>query len=224
MITLPFLYCIVGGLGAGKTTAASFLSWLWKNKIEAKGGNVKLFANYDLKGAHYMGNYQDWYEVARAHGSICVWDEAHRTFDSRRFSSYQNILATELLTFTRKMASIQVFATPSINRLDTRIREIVEVLIVVRSTQKGTYYDIYDYQADFAGRYGKYLQSKYLPHWKRKKIHELELFDSYSFVNKFPLPSTEVQAKKFMEELEKAHQKGLYRARRGELINELVFS
>jgi len=219
---MAFLYCIVGGLGAGKTTAASFFPWLWKNRIEANGGHVQLFANYDLHGAHYMDKPSDWYKVAEAHGSICVWDEAHRTFDSRRFSAYENILATELLTFVRKMASVQVFATPSINRLDTRIREIIEVLIVVRKTAKGTYYDFYDYQADFAGRYGKYLYSKYLPNYKRQRIHDLNLFDSYSFVSKFPLPKTERDGIKFMTELELAHERGLAKARKGIIEHELI--
>src|SRR5690606_25391530 len=208
-------------LGAGKTTAASFLPHYFKNKIEARGGSVKLFANYDLKGAEIMQSYEDWYNVAAAHGSIVVWDEAHRNFDSRKFNQFQNILATELLTYVRKMASIQIFATPSINRLDTRIREIIEVLIVVRKTAKGTCYDFYDYQADFAGRYGKYLHSKYLPNFKRQKIHNLNLFDSYSFVSKFPLPKTEREGIKFMEELEQAHFRGLEKARKG-IINAIT--
>lgn len=222
---MAHLFGIVGALGAGKTTAASFLPWLWKNQTEARGGDLTLFSNYDLYGSERMDEPEDWYRVAEAHGSICIWDEAHRTFDSRRFSSFENILATELLTFVRKMASIQIFATPSVNRLDTRIREIIEVLIVVRRSGKGTNYDFYDYQADFGGRFGKYLHSKYIPDFKMKAIHKLNLFDSYSFVSRFPLPTNQKDAEKFMKELEAAHMRGVQRRRKEvKPIDELILS
>lgn len=211
---MAHLICISGPLGAGKTTAASVFSWLWKNGVEAKGGEVQLFANYDLTGAVRMDDPEDWFKVAEAHGSIVVWDEAHRSFDSRRFSDSGNILATELLTFVRKMASVQIFATPSVNRLDTRIREIIEVLIMVRRTGNGIYFDFYDYQADFGGRFGKFLHSKYLPNFKLKAIHRLNLFDTYSFVSKFPLPKEEEKIRKFMINLEAAHMKGVQRRRK----------
>jgi len=210
---MPHLIAIVGGLGAGKTTFASLYPWLIKNAVERRGGELRLFANYDLYGAERMDVPEDWYKVAEAHGSICVWDEAHRTFDSRKFNQFQNIFATEILTFVRKMASIQIFATPSIMRLDTRIRDMLEVLIVARKVGNGVFYDFYEYQSDFAGRFGRYLHSKFLPLHKMKKIHRLNLFDSYSFVSRFPLPSNERDAKRFMDELEAAHWRGVNRRR-----------
>lgn len=212
---MTHLIGFVGPLGAGKTTGASLFPWLWKNSVEARGGDLHLFANYDLLGAKRMDRADDWYTVAEAHGSIVVWDESHRTFDGRRWSGFENILATELLTFCRKLASIQVFATPSINRLDTRIRELIEILVVVRKMGNGTYYDFYDFQADFGGRYGKYLHTKFLPSYKMKVIHKLNLFDSHSFVGKFPLPKTESEAVKFWLELEAAHWRGVNRRRKG---------
>lgn len=217
---MAHLIGFVGGLGAGKTTGASIFPWIWKNTVEAQGGDVKLFANYDLFGAERMDEPEDWFRVAEAHGSIVIWDEAHRSFDSRRFSDQGNILATELLTFVRKMASIQVFATPSINRLDTRIREIIEILIVVRKTGAGTFYDFYDFQADFGGRFGKFLHSKFLPNFKMKAIHKLNLFDSYSFVSKFPLPKEEKKILAFMDDLEAAHKRGVQRRRKDVTPND----
>lgn len=206
---MPHLIAIVGPLGAGKTTAASLLPWLWKNAVERKGGRLEIFANYDLYGAHFMKDYTDWYRVAEAHGSVCVWDEAHRTFDSRRWSREENILATEILTFARKMASIQIFATPSVSRLDTRIRELIEVLIVIRRLPYGTFWDFYDFQADFAGPYGRRIDTKFLPLKKLKEIYKLNLFDTHSFVSSFPLPSQKKEIERFMEELEAAHLRGL---------------
>lgn len=204
---MPHLVAITGPLGAGKTTLASILAWRYKLAVEALGGNIQLFSNYDLYGSERLREAEDWFKVAEAHGSICVWDEAHRSFDSRKHSTLQNILATEILTFARKMAAIQIFVTPSITRLDTRIRELIEVLIVVRPAGHGAIsFDFYDFQADWGGtRFGKFLHNRFLPGGKVKKIHGLELFDSHSFVNGFPLPTTEPAAKKFMAELERRH-------------------
>lgn len=203
---MPHNIGVVGPLGAGKTTMASVLAWHYKQQIESRGGTVKLFANYDLKGAELMDVAEDWYKVAAAHGSICVWDEAHRSFDSRKSLKYENTLATDILTFVRKMASIQIFATPSINRLDTRIREMLEIMIQVRPAgNKGIHLDYFDFQADSNGRMGKFLHSRFLSGSTVKKIHKLNLFDSHSFVSGFPLPKTERAALTFMDELERIH-------------------
>ncbi|MFK4475780.1 5-methylcytosine-specific restriction endonuclease McrBC regulatory subunit McrC [Paenibacillus sp. RC73] len=205
---MPHIIGVTGNLGAGKTTAASMMAWLYKNKIEQKRGKVQLFANYDLQGAERMKVPADWFKVAEAHGSICVWDEAHRSFDSRKSLKFENTLATDILTFARKMASIQIFATPSINRLDTRIREMLEVLIHVRPMgNKGIILDYYDFQADSFGPKGQFLHSRSLSSAKVKQIHSLNLFDSHSFVGGFPLPKTEREADTFMSKLEKVHDK-----------------
>ncbi|MEK5090512.1 zonular occludens toxin domain-containing protein [Paenibacillus sp. FSL M8-0228] len=203
---MPHIIGVVGNLGAGKTTTASMMAWLYKNKIEKRGGHVQLFANYDLQGAERLKVASDWFKVAAANGSICVWDESHRSFDSRKSLKFENTLATDVLTFARKMQSIQIFATPSINRLDTRIREMLEVLIHVRPMgNKGIILDYFDFQADSFGPKGQFLHSRSLSSAKVKQIHGLDLFDTYSFVNGFPLPRTEREAETFLEELEKAH-------------------
>lgn len=203
---MPHVIGIMGNLGAGKTTVASMMSWLYKNKIESRGGSVQLFSNYDLAGAERMKVAEDWFKVAAAHGSVCVWDEAHRSFDSRKSLKFENTLATDIMTFARKMASIQIFVTPSIKRLDTRIREMLEILIHVRPVgNKGIKLDYYDFQADAFGSTGQFLHSRFLGGGKVSQIHKLDLFDTHSFVNGFPLPKNERAAEKFMVELEKEH-------------------
>lgn len=203
---MPHIIGVMGNLGSGKTTTGSMMSWMYKNKIEARGGTVQLFSNYDLAGAERMKEEKDWFRVADAHGSICVWDEAHRSFDSRKSLKFENTLATDILTFARKMASIQIFVTPSIKRLDTRIREMLEILIHVRPMGgKGMRLDYYDFQADSFGSLGQMINSRFLSGAKVKQIHSLNLFDSHSFVSGFPLPKTERAAEKFMVELEKRH-------------------
>lgn len=203
---MPHIIGIMGPLGVGKTTMASMMAWLYKGAIEANDGAVKLFANYDLVGAERLKVSEDWFKVAEAHGSICVWDEAHRSFNSRTSLSFQNIIATDILTFVRKMASIQIFATPSVSRLDNRIREMLEVLIQIRPAgNKGMHIDYYDFQADGFGRFGKLINTRFLSSGKVKQIHRLNLFDSHSFVSGFPLPRNEREAAVFMDRLEAAH-------------------
>jgi energy-coupling factor transporter ATP-binding protein EcfA2 len=205
---MPHIIGIMGNLGAGKTTIASMMAWLYKNTIEARGGSIKLFANYELYGAERMKVAEDWFKVAAAHGSICVWDEAHRSFNSRTALKMDNIIATDILTFARKMASIQIFATPSVARLDNRVREMLEVLIHVRPAgNKGMHIDYYDFQADGYGRLGKLIHTRFLSSAKVSQIHKLNLFDSHSFVGGFPLPKTERAAAKFMDQLEAEHDK-----------------
>ena len=213
---MPHIVGIMGNLGVGKTTMASMMAYLWKQAIEAKGGSVKLFANYDLYGADRMKLAEDWFKVAEAHGSICVWDEAHRSFNSRTALKMDNIIATDILTFARKMAAIQIFATPSIARLDNRIREMLEVLLHIRPAgNKGMHIDYYDFQADSYGRLGKLIHTRFLSSAKVAQIHKLNLFDSHSFVGGFPLPKTERAAQLFMDKLEATHDKA-----RGQLKND----
>jgi energy-coupling factor transporter ATP-binding protein EcfA2 len=208
---MPHIVGVMGPLGAGKTTLASIMAWLWKNKVEARGGHVQLFSNYGLSGSVGMNDYSDWYKVATAQGSICVWDEAHRVIDARQALKSENILTSHVLTFARKMSSIQIFVTPAITNLDSRLRQLLEVLIVVSKVgNKGMRFQYYDYQAQNYGAMGKYLHSRFLPAGKVSAIHKLNLFDSHSMVGGFPLPKTEREQIKFMEELENQHDKARF--------------
>jgi hypothetical protein len=206
-LLMPHTIVIHGPLGAGKTTMGSIMAHLYKNKVESQGGTVQLFSNYDLKGSQPMRNYTDWYRVAEARGSICVWDEAHRVIDSRQALKQENILTSHILTYARKMSSIQIFITPSILNLDTRVRGLAEVLISVRKNKGGITFDYYDFQAATFGAYGKFLHSRFIPSAKIKQIHRLHLFDSHSMVSGFPLPKTEREIEKFLAELERVHDK-----------------
>lgn len=215
---MPHMIGVMGRLGAGKTTIATVIAHLYKSKTESIGGELELFANCDITGAQRMRDAEDWFKVADAHGSVCIWDEAHRSFNSRKSISFHNILANDVLTFCRKMAAIQIFVTPSIKRLDVVIRDMLEVLIVVRPMgNKGIKFDYFDFTAESHGPYGEFLHSRFLPAWKVKQIHALNLFDSHSFVSGFPLPKTEREAEKFMQALETRHDEAR-RLKRGKAI------
>lgn len=193
-------FFIQGPLGSGKTFLMSLLAHHWKNKAEALGANVKLFSNYHLSDAQQMDHYEDWYDVADAQGSIVCWDEAQMAFSNRKWSKYGQGVATEIMMYTRKMKSVQIYCSPSINNVDSRIRQIVEVLIDVRKVgKKGFSIRFTDYQT------GQFMHSQFLPMFKAKKIFGLKLYDTYQMVSGFPLPNTERQGDQFFEELERIH-------------------
>lgn len=193
-------FFVEGPLGAGKTFLMSTLAHHWKEKAELNGGLVKLFSNYELLDSYPMTNYKDWYEVAAAQGSIVCWDEAQMAFSNRSWSRYGNTLATELLMYTRKMQSVQIYCSPSINNVDSRIRQIVEVLIRVRKIgDKGFSIQFIDYQSR------EFMHKQFLPMWKAKRIFKLNLYDTFNMVRSMPLPSTEREGNEFFETLEEIH-------------------
>lgn len=193
-------FFIQGPLGAGKTFIMSLLAHHWKAKVQAQGGDVKLFSNYGLKDSYKMTHYTDWYEVAKAQGSIVCWDEAQMAFSNRKWSKYGAGVATEVMMFTRKMKSVQMYCSPSIQNVDSRIRQIVEVLINVRKIgDKGFTIHFTDWQT------GEFMHKQFLPMWKAKKIFKLQLYDTFNMVQGFPLPNTEKQGQEFFERLEEIH-------------------
>lgn len=193
-------FFIQGPLGAGKTFLASTLAHWWKLKAERNGAKIKLFSNYDLFDSQPMTNYTDWYEVARAQGSICVWDEAYLAFSNRKWSKYGQSVLTDVMMMTRKMKSVQIYCSPSINFVDSRVRQIVEVLITARKVgDKGFQYHFQDYQT------GEFMHKQFLPMYKAKKIMKCQLYDTENMVQYFPIPQTEREGEKFFEELELIH-------------------
>src|SRR5690625_752612 len=197
---------IEGGLGAGKTLTMSLLAHHWRYKVQQAGGDIALFSNYDLKDAHGMYHYKDWYDVAKAQGSICCWDEAQMAFDSRQALRSKSVYATQLLMYVRKMKSIQMYCSPSINNIDSRIRQVVEVLIsVTKGGKRGIVLNFFDYQSKQFGANGKFLHSQFIPQWKLEQIYKLNLYDTHNMVQGFPLPSTDRTANEFFETLEEIH-------------------
>jgi hypothetical protein len=199
---MPHHIFIQGGLGGGKTFTMSLLAHHWRQKVLMGGGNVELFSNYGLKDSTPITHYSDWYRVAEAQGSIVCWDECQMAFSNRRWSKYGSTVATEVMMFTRKMKSVQIYCSPSINNVDSRIRQIVELLITCRAIgNKGFQLHFVDYQT------GEFLHKQFIPMWKAQQIFKQNLYDTFAMVGGFPLPGTEREGDKFFETLEEIHNK-----------------
>ncbi|MFC4323693.1 ATPase [Litchfieldia salsa] len=204
-------FFIQGPLGSGKTFLMSLFAHHWREKVRARGGEIQLFSNYGLLDSSPMTHYTDWYDVAKAQGSICCWDESQMAFSNRRWSTYGAGIATEVMMFTRKMKSVQIYCSPSINNVDTRIRQIVEVLVNVRKIgNKGFSIHFTDYQT------GEFMHKQFLPMFKAQQVFKKNLYDTYAMVQGFPLPKTEREGSEFFNKLEEIHNE--YRAPRKKLI------
>lgn len=202
-------FVIQGPLGSGKTFLASTLAHWWKLKTERNGGKVELFSNYDLFDSRPMTHFTDWYEVAKAQGSICVWDEAYLAFSNRKWTKYGQGILTDVLMLTRKMKSVQFYCTPSINFVDSRVRQIAEVLITARKIgDKGFSYHFQDFQT------GEFMMKQFLPMWKAKQIMKCKLYDTENMVQYFPVPQNEREGEKFFAELERIHDEARGKQRR----------
>lgn len=210
---MPHFIGIQGYLGAGKTTVASILAHYFRHKVVQRGGDIKLFSNYGLRGSQRMAHYSDWFKVAEAHGSICIWDESQEQFDSREFSSAERAFSTRLLNYCRKMASVQIIVAPNYENIDTRIRKMTEVLIHVSSLgQKGIRLEFFDYTAgNKQTTLGRFLHSQFIPAWKVRQVHALNLFNTFRLVSGFPMPRTPREQEKFYSELEEKHNEALRR-------------
>lgn len=191
-----------GGLGAGKTFGMVLLAFYFKEQAEKQGASVKLFSNFEVRDSQMLEHFTDWYDVAAAHGSICLWDEAHMAFSNRQWSRHGNEIATQVMMYTRKMQSLQMYATPSINNVDSRIRQIIELLVTMRQIpKKGFRFYFRDYQT------GEHLRTVFFPMWKAEKIFKLNLYDTHGIVRSFPLPRTEKESEQFFDKLEEIHDK-----------------
>lgn len=188
-----------GGLGDGKTFAMSLLANWWKEQVELQGGKIDLYSNYELKGSVPIDHYTDWYKVAESQGSICCWDEAHMAFSNRKWSKHSQEIATQVMMYTRKMQSVQMYCSPSINNVDSRIRQIVEVLVTMRNKRNGFKFYFYDYQTN------ELMRTAFIPRWKAERVFKLNLYDTHNMVRSFPLPSTEKQSEEFFDRLEEIH-------------------
>lgn len=189
-----------GGLGSGKTFGMVLLAWYLKTQSEARGAHIQLFSNFEIKDASIIDNIEFWYEVAECQGSICLWDEAHITFNSRKWSSHSAQVATDIMMYTRKLQSLQLYATPSVNNVDSRIRQIIEILVTMRHIpKKGFRFYFRDYQTN------EHLKTVFIPMSKAQRIFNLHLYDTHEMVRRFPLPKTERESNAFFDRLEEIH-------------------
>ncbi|MBU8764190.1 hypothetical protein KM868_11875 [Micrococcus luteus] len=204
---MAFVIGITGGYGTGKSTTGVIKAQQW-----AAASGAKLFSNFPMRGAFLFDHFTDWYRVAAVHGSIIVFDESQRNFDGRQWGAAGNITQSQIINYVRKMNCLLIFILPSYENIDTRIRQVTDVLIHCHKSQGGTIFNyIYDYQDKNFGEWGRLTNQWVLPPHSQKKVYGLNLFDTHSMIQKFPMPYGEKQTIEFFEELDRIHEEALSR-------------
>lgn len=184
---MPNFVMVQGSLGAGKTLLASILAQYWRLR---SGGEVTLYSNYSMINSNVFHSATQWIDIARAHGSVIVWDEAQTQFDRRNWQ--RNTFMTQVFNYSRKMRIIHVFVNPVGSNLDSRILDFIEIFLhVKKSPGRGIAVDVYEYQDKRYGEWGRRIKTLWIPWNKIKRIFGLNLYDTDSILYPFPVPKTE---------------------------------
>lgn len=187
-----YVWVFQGNLGEGKTFGMSVLAWHFVARARRAGIKAELFANFDLLGARPLTSYRDFYNVARAEASICLMDEAHVNLDSRLFARGANIYMTQFMFYLRKLNASLFMTTPHIRNLDSRMRQLTNILVDCHKLGTGFLYDIYDYQGE------RLLRRKFLPKYIAERIFETGMYNSRAIIRAVDFPSNERAFERFL--------------------------
>ncbi|MBE3584940.1 MAG: hypothetical protein IMW94_01965 [Thermoanaerobacter sp.] len=190
-----YVWVFTGNLGDGKTFGMSVLAHYFANKARRAGIPVDLYANYDLKGAYHLKHYTDFYRVAKSPNSICLLDEAHVNLDSRLFHRGSHIYMTQFFFYLRKLHASLFMTTPHIRNLDSRMRQLTNILVVCQKMGGGFMYDIYDYQAE------RLLRRRFMPKYIVQQLFEAGLYDTHAIIRSIEFPANERTFDSFLTKL-----------------------
>jgi hypothetical protein len=115
---------IVGDIGCGKTLLMTYLGY-----VCYKGGYT-IYANYDLNFPYIpIDKIRDLDELSTKQNLILL-DEAWITADSRKSSTYTNIMLSRSVLQSRKNKADLIYTTQFVNQIDIRIRQITHQFLI----------------------------------------------------------------------------------------------
>jgi len=184
-----------GIMGSGKTTAMSIQAHLYAQKA-----NATLFSNYGLKGSRPFTSFADFKEVAAQPTSVIALDESHMDISNRDFSTNSVKWFVNMIWFIRKMRCTLMMTSPLFENIDSKVRQVTNVLVKCDKYRGYLHYDYFDVQR------GLFLHSKKISLDKVESVMG-HVFDSYSMVTPLEYPEKRNEFQEVMEQTARINDK-----------------
>lgn len=181
-------------MGNGKTLGMSIVAKDWQQRSGAT-----LYSNYGLEGSKPFTSFEDFMDVAIQPSSIVCLDEIHNDIDARDFNTNAVKYFSHIVFYLRKMRCILMMTSPLFENIETRVRNVTNVVVPVSKDQHYFYYPFYDaYSMKFL-KEKKILKS-------RAELAASAIFDTYSMVTPLEYPSSRDTFKELITNLKFANQ------------------
>lgn len=136
------IWCFTGYYGEGKTLGAVTFANSMRKKHAHK--NIKIYSNFALRGQD--GKIEKWEDLIELpENTIVVFDEIQSTFSSQKFADFPIELLWKI-TQCRKRGLMILCSSPVYTRMDIKLRESTECVVVcknVLSLDRWFSYDFY---------------------------------------------------------------------------------
>jgi len=199
------LLSFIGSLGSGKT-----LNMVrWAHHFSKAAGGAPIYSNFEIydKGfnAHRALNpgfelkqikeLEDFFYMAEHGGGILLLDEAYKHIDARMSMDKKNVFLSQFFMYLRKLGVTTFFSVQTQKMLDTRIREIINLVCICNRSKDVFQTVVVDYQNMVPVK----IESSRV---KDVKSY-FELYDTNEFVHDFYFPAKKEEFDEFMAELER---------------------
>ncbi|MEC3226415.1 hypothetical protein P9027_31420 [Bacillus thuringiensis] len=138
-----YVWAFEGRMGNGKTLGMSLMAKYFQEK-----SGCTLYSNYGLAGSKPFRSFDDFLDVAMQPSSIVCLDECHNDIDSRDFGTNAVKYFSHIVFYLRKMRCTLFLTTPLFENIDSRVRDVTNVLVPVSKDKYYYYYPFYDWEAN----------------------------------------------------------------------------
>jgi len=183
-----------GYMGSGKTTKMSLDALIYQQE-----SGCTLFSNYGLKGSIPFTSFEDFKKVAVQPTSIICLDESHMDISNRDFSTNSVKFFVNMVWYLRKMRCTLMMTSPLFENIDSKVRQVTNVLVQCKKRNGYLTYDFWDVQEQ------GYLKTNRI---SEQKVSEImgHVYDTYSMVTPLEYPKTREEYLKVFEEVKILNQ------------------
>jgi ATPase family associated with various cellular activities (AAA) len=183
-----------GQMGNGKTLGMSIVAKDW-----AQRSGATLYSNYGLEGSKPFRSFEDFKDVAVQPSSIVCLDEIHNDIDSRDFNTNAVKYFSHIVFYLRKLRCILMMTSPLFENIESRVRNVTNVVVSVQKDKTYYYYPFYDLQQ---------MKSLKMKKIKKQSAHDAaqQIFDTFEMVTPLEYPANRDDFKRLLNDL-KEHNK-----------------